>query len=137
MAVNWRPGPGDLRKFGAVLLVGFGVLGAAFYFGWPMKGDSDAATGLWIAGATLGGLGLSGTKAALPVYWAWMSLAFVMGNVISRVVMILVYIAVVTPMGLFMRVIGRDRLDLRGPSRDSYWHDLEEEEDLSRYERQF
>jgi hypothetical protein len=137
VAINWRPNPGELRKFGLVLLVGFGVLSAAFAFGWPVEKQMGVAVGLWIAGGVLGGLGLTGTPAALPVYWAWMGVAFVMGNIVSRIVMVLVYYGVVTPMALFMRLIGRDRLDLRGPGRQSYWHDLEEVEDLSRYERQF
>jgi hypothetical protein len=119
------------------MIVGFGVAGAAFHFGWPVEVHAGIAKGLWIAGAVVGLLGLTGTAAALPVYWAWMSVAFVMGNIVSRIVLVLVYFGVVTPMGLIMRIVGRDRLGLRSRSESSYWHDLETDKDPSRYERQF
>jgi hypothetical protein len=135
--IDWNPDAGKLRSFGAVLLCGFGLLGAAFFFGWPFPPNRTVALVLWIGGGALGLLGLSGTGAARPVYWAWMSLAFLTGNVVSRVVLALFYYLMITPMGLVQRLLGRDRLDLRGSGRDSYWTDVDHKTNPESYERQF
>jgi hypothetical protein len=135
--IEWHPKPRELRKFGITLIVGFGLIGAAFWFGWPFGVRPAVALGLWIGGGAAGLLGLTGTPAALPLYWAWMGFAFVAGNVMSRVVLTLFYFLVMTPVGLFMRLIGRDKLGLRRRSAATYWVDLHLPDDPSRYERQF
>jgi hypothetical protein len=134
--IRWRPGTRDLRWFGAGLLVCFGLLGAAFYFGWPQAQSRTAGLVLWIAGGASGTLGLTGTRLARPLYLAWMGFAWLAGNVVSCVVLTLVFLLVILPMGLFFRLIGRDRLGLRRRS-ESYWSDLSLPEDPARYERQF
>jgi hypothetical protein len=134
--VSWRPEARDLRRFGAGLVIGFGLLGASLHFGWPLAQCGTAAAAIWIAGGAAGGLALTGTRAALPFYLAWMGFAWVMGNLVSRLVLTLVFILFILPMGLFFRLIGRDRLGLRGKT-DSYWADADLPEDIERYDRQF
>jgi len=135
--IDWHPAPRALRSFGLTLIAGFGVIGAAFWFGWPLEAHRGLALGLWIGGGAGGLLGLTGTPAALPLYWAWMGFAFVAGSVMSRVVLALFYYLIVTPVGLAMRLIGRDKLALRRRQATSYWVDLELPDDPSRFERQF
>jgi hypothetical protein len=136
--IQWRPGARDLRKFGAVLIAGFGLVGLAFYAGWPVAARPGLALGLWIGGGAAGLLGLTGTRAALPVYWAWMGVAFVLGNIVSRIAVGAVFFLVVTPFALAMRVAGRDALRLRRDrSARTYWRDLEPTPGRDAYERQF
>jgi hypothetical protein len=130
--INWRPDARELRKFGVAMIVGFGLLAlVAWWRHHPVTAEVLAGIG---AGAGL--LGLSGTKAALIVYWPWMSIAFVMGNVISRVLVALFFFLVITPMGLVMRLLGRDKLQ-RKNKRKTYWDDLPPPQEKERYERQF
>jgi len=134
VSINWQPGAKDLRKFGVALIVGFGLVGLALRY------KLGAPTAAWVCfgfGGVAGLLGLVGTRAALPFYWLWMGIAFVMGNVMSRVLLSCLYLAVVTPMALLGRVLGRDRLSLRGPRADSYWVDHPSADAAHRYERQF
>lgn len=84
-----------------------------------------------------GGLALTGTRAGLPLYYLWMGIAFVMGNIMSRVMIALIYYAVITPLSFLARIIGRDRLQLRKPVTDTYWHDISLPTDPEKYERQF
>lgn len=135
--IDWHPRPADLRKFGLSMIVGFGLLGGAFFAGWPVEAHRALAVGLWIGGGAAGLAGLSGTAVALPFYWVWMSLAFVMGNIMSRVILTLFYYTFFTPFGIVMRLTGRDKLGLRKCDVDSYWSDVEQPSDKERYERQF
>ena len=132
--INWRPDASELRKFGVAMIAGFGIIGSVFLW----RGHTGAAIGCYGFGATAGLLGLTGAKIALPVYWAWMSVAFVLGNIMSRVLLALVYYGVFTPTGLIRRAIGRDPLRLKRPDKDSYWVDMEQAgSDPKSYEKQF
>lgn len=131
--INWKPAPRELRKFGIAMIVGFGLLAALAYFWWHRPTVALVFAGI---GVVAGGLGLSGTRAAMLVYLPWMAIAFVLGNIMSRVLVTLFFFVVITPMGLIMRVVGRDALQ-RKNRRTSYWHDLPPTADRERYERQF
>lgn len=45
-----------------------------------------------------------------PLFKAWMMLAVVLGFIMTRVILFLVFALVVTPIGLIMRALGRDPL---------------------------
>jgi hypothetical protein len=90
-----------------------------------------------VIGLVVGGIGLTGTRLALPLYWIWLSIAWVMGNIMSRVIIAAIYFLVFTPMGLLAKVVGRDRLQLKKPPTDSYWSDISLPKDPAQYERQF
>lgn len=139
--LNWKPGKRELRSFGAVFMGGFLLIGLTKYL-WPFERflTKNESFGLWMIGIGLvvGAIGLSGTKLALPLYWGWLSIAYVMGNVMSRVIMTLIYFLVFTPMRVVGQIIGRDRLQLKKPAGDTtYWADLHVNERPDRYERQF
>ncbi|MDD5309129.1 MAG: SxtJ family membrane protein [Deltaproteobacteria bacterium] len=131
--INWRPDARELRGFGATVAVGFGVIGLALRF-WLER--PQASLWVWIVGGAIGVVGLTGTRLALPLYWAWMGVAFVIGNVISRVVMAALYYGLFTPMGLFMRLFGEDKLRLKR-REGTYWIDLRDDGADTRHERQF
>ena len=95
----------------------------------------DAAYGIYFAAALLGLPALTGTAIALPGYWLWMSIAFVMGNIMGRVLLSLLYYGMITPMGLVRRLVN-DKLQLRAKGKQSYWENLPSDSD-SRFERQF
>lgn len=134
VSINWNPNSRDLRKFGVSMIVGFAIIGTIFLvvLERPM-----AATVCYVFGAVAGVLGLTGTKIALPVYWAWMAIAFVMGNLVSRVLLTLFYYLLITPMGLARRFMGQDPLQLHRRAVTTYWRDLPPPPDAKRYERQF
>jgi hypothetical protein len=132
--INWRPDSTELRKFGLAMLVGFGLIGTLFHFG---LNRTEVALVCWIFGAVAGVLGLTGWKAALPLYWTWMGIAFVLGNIMSRVVLTLFYYGMITPMGLCRRLAGRDRLKLRKPATSTYWIDVALRTDPNQLDHQF
>lgn len=131
--INWKPNAAELRKFGAVILAGFAVIGGILKW---RNHDAAAEWCFWIGGVA-GSVGLTGLVIALPFYWIWMGFAFVMGNVMSRLILTLFYYLMITPMGLVMRLSGRDKLVLKAQrSRTSHWVDVDTDRS-SDYERQF
>ena len=112
-----KTGPRDLRKFG--LLVG-GVFALLTVWCW-WRGKPFFAY-LLIPAVLLLGLGLIWPAGLRWVYVAWMSLGFVLGLVVSTVLLTVFFYAVVTPIGLFARMIGKDFLSRQlEPEAKSYW----------------
>jgi hypothetical protein len=53
---------------------------------------------------------------------AWTKLGSLLGTIVTPIVMSLLFFLVVTPVGLLMRLAGKDSLRRRGPRPgDSYW----------------
>ena len=133
--IDWSPDSKALRKFGLVVIIGCAIIGLTFQF--VLEKDTVAKV-VFIAGGAIGLPALTGTKVALPDYFAWMGFAFVMGNIMSRVLLTMVYLGLFAPMGLAMRLTGRDSLLLKKRGSSTYWRDMDPASpDASKYERQF
>jgi len=107
----------QLRSFG--LLVGgiFGLIGL-----WPMVWRHQSPR-LWAV--TLAVIlvlpALVAPRILAPAYRVWMKLAEVLAWINTRILLGLVFFAVVTPIGLVMRLLGRDPMRRRlEPSTESY-----------------
>jgi hypothetical protein len=131
--INWRPGAAELRRFG----IGMLLLGAVFAAVLYWRDMPRFALGLLAFAAVTGGSGLTGTRAGLPGYWLWMLLSLVLGTVVTPIVFALFYYGLITPMGLVMRAIGRDRLLLRRSNLATYWRDAAPPTTPRRAQRQF
>ena len=68
-----------------------------------------------------------------------MTLALVLGFIMSHIILALVYYLVLTPIGFFMRILGKDPLTLKSdPNADSYWIKREKKEwSRENYEKMF
>lgn len=119
--INWNPSRKDIRKFGVVFLIGFGFIGGVL--AW--RGLTQTAA--WIGGiaGTIGALAVIAPSVAKPFYTVWMGLAFVMGTIVSSVVLTIIFFGILTPSGFLMRLAGRDPLRLKKTSFKSgtYWID--------------
>ena len=117
--INWHPSNPDLRKFGLTLIIGFALIGGLVYW----LGNSAVAFWMWKISVAIGLLALLLPPLSLPFYWAWMGIAFVMGTIISFFIVALIYYVIITPVGLIMKIIGRDALKLKKSSfqNDTYW----------------
>lgn len=110
-----------LRKFGLVMAVFFGLFGALFVW-------RERAWGvylLYLAGFFLAG-GVLAPKLLAPIEKAWMALARVLQTVVTTIILTLTFFVVMTPLGLFIRLTGKDLLGLQGdPEIESYWEPVE------------
>ena len=129
-----KTGTRELRKFG--LLVGgvFALLGVIL-----LLRHRPAAPYFLIAGALLIMPGLIAPRVLKHVYIAWMSLAIVLGFVVSGVVLILFFLLVITPIGWVARCLGNDFLNLKlDRAAASYWMPRKHKPKTpDEYERQF
>ena len=122
----------DLRQFGLTMAAAFGVFG-----GVALWRGHDFWVYLLGAAAFFLVFGLLWPAGLKPVQKLWMTLALLMGWVMSRVILSLLFFLVIMPLGLIMRLTGKDLLDIKpGPAKPSYWrpHKARGNED---YEKQF
>lgn len=125
--INWNPSPREMRLWAVILGPALGGVGALFYFvEWGIfRGGENLAMVFWGFAVVAFATGITGTKAGLPAYWLWMGLVHVVTWTIGHVSLTLVFYLVVTPMALFARLLGRDRLGLRESGAASDWHSME------------
>ena len=57
----------------------------------------------------------------LPLNKLWMSFGLFLGMIISPMVMGLIFFIIFTPIGILMRLFGRDELLLKFKTKPSYW----------------
>jgi len=74
-----------------------------------------------------------------PIYIIWMRLAFLLGWINTRLILIILFYLVLTPIGLCMRLFGVDSLDRKIEKGEiSYWKKKEiRSSNPLNYERQF
>src|SRR5258708_61112 len=109
--------PRDLRKFG--LSVGGVLVLLGLWFLYRHKAHYPYF--LW-SGAVLLVFGLAFPRSLKEVYIGWMTLGFILGFIVSTVLLTLFFYLVVTPIGLAARCVGKDFLDRKWNSNAaSYW----------------
>jgi hypothetical protein len=108
----------DLRKFG--LLVGSVVLGVGGW--WRYRGILSTASSLaLVIGGTLLVLGLLKPSWLRLPHRYWMALGEAMSFVMTRLILLILFALVVTPIGLARRAVGADPLRRRRARAGSYW----------------
>lgn len=73
------------------------------------------------------------------IYKTWMRIAHVIGLINSKILFTLVFYVIFTPVGLFMKLMGKDLLDARiDKTKNSYWIKRDRiPVKLEQYEKQF
>ncbi len=124
----------DLRKFG--LTVGIVLLVIAGFLFWKQK---ESYFYFGIIGAFLSLTGIVSPVILKPLNKIWMTLAILMGWVMTRVILIILFYIVLTPLAFAARIFGKNFLDLQiDKSKTSYWERREKiRAQPSDYERQF
>jgi len=83
--------------------------------------------------------GFAAPRLLKPLQKLWMGLALVMGWVMSRLLLIVIFYFVMTPVGFLARLFGKDFLDIGNKEhKDSYWMPCKKKNDTKMdYENQF
>ena len=66
-------------------------------------------------------LGLLNSKVLTPLNKIWFKFGILLGMFVSPIVMGVVFFVVVTPTSLFMRVLGKNLLNLKRDNKKTYW----------------
>ena len=138
--VNWNPDRAERRSFGRTLTLGFIAIGLLFWLFARWKSGRWEEWPLWLGGicSALGAVCWIFPAFARPIYVIWHVIGGVLGFCISNLLLIFVFYLVVTPVGLLVRLFGKDPLERKwDPDAASYWRDAENRVDATRYFRQF
>ena len=74
----------------------------------------------------------------LPLNKLWMHFGLLLGNIISPIVLSVIFFGLFTPIALVLRIVGRDELRLRLRKLPSFWKPREETPPSStRFKNQF
>ena len=131
---NIRTDNKAIRDFG--ILIGFILLiiaGILFYK------ERESYELIILLGILFIGLGLGMPIILKPFYLVWMNFAVVLGWLMTRLILGLLFYVVVSPIGLISRLFGKEFLDLKTSSLNrSYWN-YKDNESISHqnYEKQF
>ena len=93
------------RSFGLVFFVVFLIVAL-----WPLKSGEEFRLWSLVLSIIFFILGVLNSKLLTPLNRLWIKFGFLLGNIISPIVMGIVYFIVVTPTGVFMRLLGKDLL---------------------------
>ncbi len=133
--INIKSTKKELREFAFV--VGGFLLIVGGLRGWHHKSYSLS---LLAAGIVLITLGLIIPNILRPIQKAWMTIALLMGWVMTRVILTVLYFAVLTPISITARISGKQFLNLkfREPESSTYWIGRGSElKNKESYEKQF
>ena len=118
------------KSFGILFCIVFAIIAA-----WPiMHGGSLRIWPIPISFIFLV-LGLLNSKLLRPLNLVWVKFGEILGRIIAPIVMALIYFAIVTPIGLFMRLIGKDLLNIKFSKDKSYW--IKRGKNIGSMKRQF
>ena len=80
-------------------------------------------------------LGITNSKILTPIKKAWIKLGEILGKIIAPIVMGLICFVIISPIGLLMRLVGKDVLNLKFNKNDSYW--IKRAKNINTMKRQF
>jgi len=66
-------------------------------------------------------LGLLNSKILTPLNKIWFKFGIFLSKIISPLIMGIIFFLIVTPIGLIMRIFGKDVLNLKYNKNQSYW----------------
>ena len=81
-------------------------------------------------------LGLTKPSVLKPLNTGWIKLGEILGKIIAPIVMLLVFFIVITPIGLMLRLFGKDILGLKFSEKvKTYW--ITRDKNIGPMKRQF
>jgi len=131
---NIKSGKSDLRKFGITIGIVLILLGGLLF--WRQQ---NYYFYFFILAAAFIIPGLAVPAVLKPIHKVWMTLSIILGWVMTRVILGVLFYLVVTPTGWLARLFGKEFLDLKiNKGVSSYWISKEEQKlNKADYERQF
>ena len=105
------------KSFGLVFFVIFIIIAL-----WPLLNDGNIRIWSIIVSIIFLILGLLNSKILTPFNKLWMRLGALLGIIVSPIVMGVVYFGIITPIGLIMKLFGKDVLNLKlDKNKKTYW----------------
>ena len=121
---------GSNRSFGIVFFIVFLII--ALY---PLINNEGIRIWSIIISLVFLILGLIDSKILSPLNKLWFKFGILLGKIISPLVMGIIFFLVVTPIGILMKILKKDLLNLNYNNNKTYW--IEKNEPKSTMKNQF
>ena len=121
---------GSNRSFGIVFFIVFLIIGL-----YPIINNENLRVWSIIISLIFLSLGLINSKLLNPLNKLWFKFGILLGKIVSPIIMAIIFFFVVTPIGILMRLLKKDLLNLNFSSNKSYW--IEKNEPKSKMKNQF
>tara|TARA_B100000674_G_scaffold387698_1_gene331289 strand:- start:457 stop:825 length:369 start_codon:yes stop_codon:yes gene_type:complete len=118
------------KNFGIVFFFVFLIIGL-----YPLINEGDIRKWSIVISLIFLTLGLINSKILTPLNKVWFKFGILLGKIISPLIMGFIFFLVVTPIGLIMRILGKDLLNLQFKKSGSYW--IEKKGPKSKMKNQF
>ena len=106
------------RSFGIVFFIVFLLI--ALY---PLLKGNDLRIWSLVVSFIFLILGLINSKILTPLNRLWFKFGLLLGKFISPLIMGIIFFIVVTPIGIIMRLLKKDLLNLKYNKKETYWID--------------
>ena len=107
---------GSNKSFGLVFFVVFLLISL-----YPLLNDENIRLWSLIISIIFLVLGILNSVLLSPLNKLWFKFGILLGKIISPIIMGIIFFLVVTPIGLIMRLIGKDLLNIKYSDNKSYW----------------
>tara|TARA_X000000950_G_scaffold150705_1_gene185724 strand:+ start:3269 stop:3679 length:411 start_codon:yes stop_codon:yes gene_type:complete len=123
----------DLKNFGVTIGFILLMIGAFLFIR-----EKDSCIYFFSIGSILIIVGVITPVILKPIYKIWMIFAVIIGWIMTRVILSILFFSIITTIGIFTRLIGKDFLNLKSKNNESYWNIRNKEYELNQdYEKQF
>ena len=121
---------GSNRSFGIVFFIVFFLISI-----YPLVNSESIRIWSLIVSLIFLILGAINSKLLSPLNKVWFKFGLLLGRIISPIVMGIIFFLVVTPIGIIMRSLGKDLLNLKYNKDNTYW--IEKSGPKSKMKNQF
>jgi hypothetical protein len=104
------------RSFGIVFFVFFLIISL-----FPLLNDNDIRYWTLILSIIFLVLGLLNSNFLTPLNNLWFKFGIFLGKVISPFIMGVIFFIIVTPIGIIMKILKKDLLNLKFNNKKTYW----------------
>ena len=109
------------RSFGILFFIVFSIISI-----WPILSGGELRLWSFIVAIIFLIMGITKSRFLTPLNIAWIKFGELLGVIISPLIMGLVYFLVLLPIGILMRVLGKDLLSLKfNKNIETYWNKKE------------
>jgi len=123
----------DIRSFGITTGIILLIVSAVLLYH-----NKELYQSLAIIASAFIGLGIILPVLLKPAYLVWMTFSAILGWVMTRVILSIVFYLIMTPIGLITRLLGEDFLALKRKDSNSYWNYRDSSKELNQdYDKQF
>ena len=133
--IAWHPSPNQLRVFALVQVLFFALISMIIV---RNSGSWQVAAIVMACSLVVAIVGVCFPGIIRFVYVAWMAALFPIAWTVSFVLMMLIFYLLFTPIGLIMKLVGRDPMQRKfDRSAETYWIRREQKRDDAAYFKQY